>query len=295
MNEKINVPQFPIDASVLRLIQYALHEDIGTGDITSEYCIDSDSMGTARFLLKEDGVVCGLPILPMVFRQLSDAIHLDVLVDEGARLPARTVLATVTGPAQALLAGERTALNFIQRMSGVATKTRQYVDKTVGTKSRILDTRKTIPGWRLLDKYATAVGGATNHRVGLFDMVMIKDNHIAACGGITKAVGRIVSELPKHSSVRIEVEAQTLDDVREILSCAGVHRVMFDNFTPGLVAEGVRLVAEMLETEASGGITYANLRDYAETGVDFISVGAITHSAVALDISMKIVVPTNDL
>lgn len=295
MNEKNNVPQFPIDASVLRLIQYALHEDIGTGDITSEYCIDSDSMGTARFLLKEDGVVCGLPILPMVFRQLSDAIHLDVLVDEGARLPARTVLATVTGPAQALLAGERTALNFIQRMSGVATKTRQYVDKTVGTKSRILDTRKTIPGWRLLDKYATAVGGATNHRVGLFDMVMIKDNHIAACGGITKAVGRIVSELPKHSSVRIEVEAQTLDDVREILSCAGVHRVMFDNFTPGLVAEGVRLVAEMLETEASGGITYANLRDYAETGVDFISVGAITHSAVALDISMKIVVPTNDL
>lgn len=295
MNQKAIVPQFPIDASVLRLIQFALHEDIGTGDITSEYCIDADSKGTARFLLKEDGVVCGLPILPMVFRQLADDVNLETLVEEGARLTAGTVLATVTGPAQALLAGERTALNFIQRMSGVATKTRQYVDQVAGTQARILDTRKTIPGWRLLDKYATAVGGAKNHRFGLFDMVMIKDNHIAACGGITKAVDRMISELRNHSAVRIEVEAQTLDDVHEILACKGVHRVMFDNFTPEKVAEGVGIVAHQLETEASGGITYANLRAYAEAGVDYISVGAITHSAVALDISMKIVVPTNEL
>lgn len=283
--------QFPVDSSVLRLIQFALREDIGTGDITSDLSIEPTTQGAARFLLKEEGVICGLPILPIVFRQLSDSVHLDVLVEEGAYLPAHTVIATVTGPALALLSGERTALNFIQRMSGVATKTRQYVDRIAGTNARILDTRKTIPGWRLLDKYATAIGGAKNHRVGLYDMVMIKDNHITACGGIRQAVERVVSEVHARPSIRVEVEAQSLEDVAEILSCSGVHRVMFDNFTPDLVAQGVQMVGNALETEASGGITYTNLREYAETGVDFISVGAITHSAVALDISMKLVVP----
>lgn len=283
--------QFPVDSSVLRLIQFALREDIGTGDITSDLSIEPTTQGAARFLLKEEGVVCGLPILPIVFRQLSDSVHLDVLVEEGACLPANTVIATVTGPALALLSGERTALNFIQRMSGVATKTRQYVDRIAGTNARILDTRKTIPGWRLLDKYATAVGGAKNHRIGLYDMVMIKDNHITACGGIRQAVERVVSDMHARPSIRVEVEAQSLEDVAEILSCTGVHRVMFDNFTPELVAEGVRMVGNALETEASGGITYNNLRQYAEAGVDFVSVGAITHSAVALDISMKLVVP----
>ena len=283
--------QFPVDSSVLRLIQFALREDIGTGDITSDLSIEPTTQGAARFLLKEEGVICGLPILPIVFRQLSDSIHLDILVEEGAYLPANTVIATVTGPALALLSGERTALNFIQRMSGVATKTRQYVDRLAGTNARILDTRKTIPGWRLLDKYATAVGGAKNHRIGLYDMVMIKDNHITACGGIRQAVERVVSEVHTRPSIRVEVEAQSLDDVAEILSCSGVHRVMFDNFTPELVAQGVRMVGNALETEASGGITYSNLREYAEAGVDYISVGAITHSAVALDISMKLVVP----
>lgn len=283
--------KFPIDSSVLRLIQFALREDIGTGDITSDLSIESTAQGAARFLLKQDGVICGLPIIPIVFRQLSDSVHVDVLVEEGAYLPANTVVATVTGPAHALLSGERTALNFIQRMSGVATKTRQYVDRIAGTGSRILDTRKTIPGWRLLDKYATAIGGAKNHRIGLYDMVMIKDNHITACGGIRQAVERVVGEIGSRSTMRIEVEAQNLDEVREILACSGVHRIMFDNFTPDQVAQGVRLVSSALETEASGGITFENIRQYAEAGVDFISVGAITHSAVALDISMKLVVP----
>lgn len=268
-----------------------MREDIGTGDISSELSIDPASQGAARFLMKEAGVVCGLPILPIVFRQLSDSVHIDILVEEGAYLPANTVIATVTGPALALLSAERTALNFIQRMSGVATKTHQYVEKIAGTSARILDTRKTIPGWRLLDKYATAVGGAKNHRIGLYDMVMIKDNHITACGGIRQAVEKVVEELGTRTSIRIEVEAQNLEDVSEVLACKGVHRVMFDNFTPELVAQGVRLVGNAIETEASGGITYDNLRSYAETGVDYISVGAITHSAVALDISMKLVVP----
>jgi nicotinate-nucleotide pyrophosphorylase (carboxylating) len=179
----------------------------------------------------------------------------------------------------------------MQRMSGVATKTRQYVDVIAGTHARILDTRKTIPGWRLLDKYATGIGGAVNHRIGLYDMVMIKDNHITACGGVRQAVERCLSELEGRAPVKIEVEARSLDEVQEIMQCDGVHRIMFDNFTPAQVAEGVRIVERRIETEASGGITYDNLRDYAMAGVDFISVGAITHSAVALDISMKLWVP----
>jgi nicotinate-nucleotide pyrophosphorylase (carboxylating) len=281
----------PLDSSLIRLIQFAIREDVGTGDITSDLCIPREAAAAARFIMKQDGVVCGLPMLTLVFREFSSDVDIDVKVTEGDRIASGTVLATVEGPAHALLAGERTALNFIQRMSGVATKTRQYVDRVAGTKARILDTRKTIPGWRLLDKYATVIGGATNHRIGLFDMVMIKDNHITACGGIREAVDTVVSELRDRPRMKVEVEARSLDDVREILACTGVHRVMFDNFTPDLVEEGVRLVAGRLETEASGGITYDNIRDYAEAGVDFISVGAITHSATALDISMKLFVP----
>ena len=250
-----------------------------------------DATAAARFLMKEDGVICGLPLLPLVFREFSADVDIVLKVEEGARVGANTVIATVEGPAHALLGAERTALNVIQRLSGVATKTRTYVDRIAGTGATILDTRKTIPAWRRLDKYATSIGGARNHRVGLFDMVMIKDNHITACGGITEAVSAVVGELSSKPSMRVEVEARNLDDVMEILACRGVHRVMFDNFTPAAVREGVMMVDGRLETEASGGITFDNIRDYAETGVNFISVGAITHSAVALDISMKLFVP----
>lgn len=279
------------DASILRLIQIAIQEDLGSGDITTELTVPRDATAAARFLMKEDGVVCGLPLLPLVFREFSADVDIVLKVEEGARVAANTIIATVEGPAHALLGAERTALNVIQRLSGVATKTRTYVDRIAGTGATILDTRKTIPAWRRLDKYATSIGGAKNHRVGLFDMVMIKDNHITACGGITEAVSAVVSELASKPSMRVEVEARNLDDVTEILACKGVHRVMFDNFTPAAVREGVMMVDGRLETEASGGITFDNIRDYAETGVNFISVGAITHSAVALDISMKLFVP----
>lgn len=279
------------DSSILRLIQFAIHEDVGSGDITSELTVNPEATAAARFLVKQPGVVCGLPILPLVFREFSPDVRIDLKVNEGDVVAAGTVIATVEGPAHALLAAERTALNFIQRMSGVATKTRQYVDRIAGTGARVLDTRKTIPGWRKLDKYATHIGGAVNHRIGLFDMVMIKDNHITAAGGITEAVNQCVAEMKGRVPVPIEVEAASLDDVREVLACQGVRRVMFDNFTPELVAEGVRIVNRKIETEASGGITFDNIRDYAVTGVDYVSVGAITHSAVALDISMKLVVP----
>ncbi|MDZ4746714.1 MAG: carboxylating nicotinate-nucleotide diphosphorylase [bacterium] len=279
------------DSSLLRLIQIAIQEDVGSGDITSELTIPHDSTAAARFLLKQDGIVCGLPLLPLVFREFAPDINIDLKVNEGDRVPAGTIIATVEGAAFALLGAERTVLNFIQRMSGVATKTRHYVDRIAGTGARILDTRKTIPGWRILDKYATSVGGAVNHRIGLYDMVMIKDNHITACGGIREAVEKCHAEMQGRSSLHIEVEARNLDDVTEILQCTGVHRIMFDNFTPQTVREGVQMVDGKLETEASGGITYDNIREYAETGINFVSVGAITHSAVALDISMKLFVP----
>lgn len=282
---------FPIDSSIIRLIQFAIHEDLGSGDITTDLSIPREATAAARFFMKQDGIVCGLPILPIVFRSFSENIDLDFMVQEGAFVKSGTVIAKIEGEAHALLAGERTALNFIQRMSGVATKTWQFVEEVSGTKARILDTRKTIPGWRLLDKYATSIGGALNHRLGLYDMVMIKDNHITACGGIREAVELVVSELKGNPTMKVEVEARSLDDVDEILRCKGVHRVMFDNFTPAMVGEGVRKVNGALETEASGGITFSNIRSYAEAGVDFISVGAITHSATALDISMKLFVP----
>jgi len=283
------------DASVLRLIQFAIHEDIGSGDVTSELTVSSEATASARFLMKHDGVVCGMPLLMLVFREFSHDVVIDEMVKDGDIVEAGTVLATLRGPAHALLAGERTALNFLQRMSGVATMTRRYVDRIKGTRTRILDTRKTIPGWRIIDKYATQVGGAVNHRMGLFDMVMIKDNHVTAAGGIRNAIETCVAELKGRVPVAIEVEAQTLEDVATVLDCEGVDRVMFDNFTPDDVRKGVQLVNGKIETEASGGIDYDTIRAYAETGVDYISTGAITHSATALDISMKLVIPRRSI
>lgn len=281
------------DASIIRLVQIAINEDVGSGDVTTELTVPADAVAAARFIVKQDGIICGLPILDLVLRQFSKEINLDLKVNEGDYVDAGTVVATVDGPAHALLGAERTCLNFIQRMSGVATKTRAYVDRIAGTGAQILDTRKTIPGWRLLDKYATSVGGAINHRVGLYDMVMIKDNHITASGSIGSAVTSVVDELKGQSNLKVEVEARSLDDVEEIMRCGGIDRIMFDNFTPQQVHEGVMIVDRRMETEASGGITFDNIYRYAETGVDFISVGAITHSAAALDISMKLYVPRN--
>lgn len=276
------------DSSILRLIQFAIHEDIGDGDVTSEATVSEDSTASARFLQKQDGVVCGMPILPLVFREFSPDVVLNVLRNDGDYVEAGTVIATVDGPARALLAAERTALNFIQRMSGVATLTQAYVDKMRGTKTQLLDTRKTIPGWRLVDKYSTQVGGAVNHRMGLFDMIMIKDNHITAAGGVKPAIERCLREIEGRVPIRVEVEAKNIQDVKDILDCAGVDRVMFDNFSPEEVARGVQLVGGAIETEASGGINYETILSYAQAGVDYVSSGAITHSAKALDISMKL-------
>lgn len=280
--------------SVLPLVQMALQEDIASGDITTESIFDAETPAEAAFLVKQNGVVSGLSVAAMVFDELSGgAMRWEAFAVDGEYVRAGTVVARVAASTHTLLKGERTALNFMQRMSGVSTQTHRYAEAIAHTAAKVCDTRKTIPLWRLLDKYAVRMGGGINHRFGLFDMILIKDNHRDAAGSITEAVRRANSALHDRPNLRIEVETRTTADIHETLACldAGlaVHTVMFDNFTPDLVRQGVEIVGNRLHTEASGGITLDNIRSYAETGINTISVGALTHSAPALDISMKFV------
>lgn len=276
------------DRSILRLVQIALAEDIGTGDLTSESLVGAGDLVHAVLTAKEAGVVAGSIVAGVVFGEVDRTIVCDWSVNEGANVEPGTILAHLHGPAQGILTAERTALNFLQRMSGVATLTRRYVQAVEGTGATILDTRKTIPAWRILDKYSVKMGGGKNHRMGLFDMVMIKDNHIAAHGSIKGAVDAVHAYFEAHeiADVGIEVETANLNQVAEALNCAGVTRIMFDNFPIDLMREGVVLTDNRVETEASGGVNLATVRAIAETGVQYISVGAITHSAPALDISL---------
>ena len=278
------------DRSVLRLVQIALAEDISTGDLTSESLVDGDQIVHATMLVKSPGVVCGTLIGGLVMGEVDRSIAIDWEVTEGDYVDEGEIIGHIRGSARTILTAERTALNFMQRMSGVATLTRRYVERVEGTGATVLDTRKTIPGWRLLDKYSVKCGGGQNHRMGLYDMVMIKDNHIAAHGSIAAAVTAVQSYFTVRgiTGVPVEVETKNLTEVSEVLAIEGVDRIMFDNFTPEEMRSGVMLVDGALETEASGGITIETIRDYAETGVQFISVGALTHSAVALDISLDV-------
>lgn len=279
------------DASVLRLVQIALAEDVGEGDVTSEALIDESAFGTAHIMMKSSGVVAGIPLFELVARQVDPDLSCDWHLAEGDWVDAPALLGRLLGPMRSILTAERTALNFMQRIAGVATLTRSYMEEVAGTRAQVIDTRKTIPGWRSLDKYAVTVGGGKNHRMGLYDMVMIKDNHIAAHGSITKAVAEVRRALHEWGRplIKVEVETQSLDDVRETLACDGVDRIMFDNFPLPMLHTGVALVAGRVETEASGGITLNTIRAVAESGVDFISVGALTHSAIAVDISLDVI------
>lgn len=280
------------NSEIIRLIQIALNEDIRTGDVTTESIfpeIGAWSHGT--FIAKQHGIICGLSVARMVFQIISDnRITWTNHAQDGDIIEPGMVLAQLDGEARDLLSGERTALNFMQRMSGVATLTAQYVDAIKGTGARILDTRKTIPGWRELDKYAVRTGGGSNHRMGLYDMAMIKDNHIAAAGGIPEAIRFCREYMPE--GIPIEVEADSIQDVIEILSCGNIQRILFDNFTIEQTKAALALVNGAVETESSGNITLNTIREYANTGVDYISVGAITHSATALDISLDISLPS---
>lgn len=268
-----------------RVVRDALAEDVGSGDVTSEAVLEAEQEATATILLREPGVVCGLAAAEAAFRALAPDVRFLRLVEDGDRVEdTPRVIARVEGPARALLTGERTALNLLGRLSGIATLTRRYVDAIEGTGAVILDTRKTTPGLRALEKAAVVCGGGRNHRFGLDDGILVKDNHLRLAGGIRASVERLRAagaELP------IEVEAETLDDVREALA-AGVDAILLDNMTTEELAEAVALVAGRAKLEASGGVSLESVREIAATGVDFISVGALTHSARSLDVSMEV-------
>lgn len=273
-----------------QIIEDALREDAGMGDITGEATIAADAPGVAEFLCKEAGTIAGLDVAGLVFQFCDPSATFGPRYEDGAVVPAGEVIAVVRGSARGLLKAERTALNLLQRMSGIATVTRRYVDAVKGTRARITDTRKTVPGLRVLDKAAVRAGGGVNHRFGLDDMVLIKDNHIAAAGGVTEAVRRCNAYLTTHAlRIPVEVETTSLEQVREALACTGITRIMLDNFPLTAMREAVLLIDRRVEVEASGGITLETIRPVAETGVDLISVGALTHSVRALDISLDFV------
>jgi nicotinate-nucleotide pyrophosphorylase (carboxylating) len=275
----------PKDA-VRDIVARALAEDIGSGDLTTIGAIDADAQCRARIEVRGEGVIAGLPVARQVFLALDPRIEFGELMGDGERVSPGAVVAQLSGSTRAVLTAERTALNFLQRMSGIATLTADYVAAVQGTQTRIVDTRKTAPGLRLLDKYAVRVGGGWNHRMGLFDGILIKDNHLRAAGGVGEAVAR--ARDAAHHLVNIEVEVQTLDEVEEAIE-SGADIILLDNMTLGDVRDAAGLVAGRCEVEVSGGVDLSTVRGVAECGVDYISVGALTHSASALDLALEIV------
>ena len=270
------------------IIDAALKEDIGNGDHTSLSTIPSSAKGKARLLIKEAGIICGIDVAFRVLHKVDNTLVIHRMLNDGDRVSPGDIAFTVEGSSISILTAERLLLNFMQRMSGIATTTNQYVQQLEGTNAKLLDTRKTTPLLRELEKYAVKTGGGENHRFGLFDMILIKDNHIDFAGGIANAVNAVEAYLKsKDLYLQIEVEARSLDDVKEILRFKNVHRIMLDNFSVPRMKEAVALIASRVETEASGGIKIDNLREYAETGVDYISVGALTHHIKSLDMSLK--------
>ena len=276
------------DPLVSQLIDLAILEDIGDGDHSSLGAIPTGTEGNARLLVKDNGIICGISVAKYIMHLIDEDVKFNQLLEEGSEVKPGDVVFTVHGSVHSILQAERLMLNFMQRMSGVATITHDLVQLLVGTNARLLDTRKTTPGLRTFEKYAVTVGGGVNHRFALWDMVMLKDNHNDYAGGITHGVMRTKEYLTANDkNLKIEVETRNLEEVKEALNSGLVDRIMFDNFTPALMTEAVKLVNGLCETEASGGITRETIRGYAETGVDFISVGALTHSVKSLDLSLK--------
>ena len=271
-----------------RLLDLAFAEDIGDGDHTTLSTIPAEATGKSKLLIKEEGILSGVDVAVKTLQKLDPSIKVEVFIHDGDRVRPGDIAFIAEGPVRSLLIAERTLLNIMQRMSGVATMTRRYQDELKGLHTKVLDTRKTTPGMRILEKQGVKDGGGENHRIGLFDMILIKDNHIDFAGGLEKAVERAAEYCRKNGkNLKIEVEARTLEDVRKLTDMKDVDRIMFDNFTPELTKEAVKIVGGRKETESSGGITLENLRNYGEAGVDFISVGALTHSVKGLDMSFK--------
>lgn len=279
---------YTVDELEDKLIDLSFAEDIGDGDHTTLCCIPEDAMGKSHLLIKEDGILAGVEVAKRVFARFDDTMKVEVLIQDGAHVKKGDIAMVVTGKVRSLLQTERLMLNIMQRMSGIATMTSKYVEKLRGTKTHVLDTRKTTPGMRMLEKQAVKIGGGMNHRIGLFDMILLKDNHVDFAGGITNAIDRCHKYLEeKGLKLKIEIEVRNFDELQQVIDHGGVDRIMLDNFSVADTRKAVEIIAGRFETESSGGITFDTIRQYAECGVDFISVGALTHSVKGLDMSFK--------
>ena len=271
-----------------RLIDLSFAEDIGDGDHTTLCCIPEDAMGKSHLLIKEDGILAGVEVAKKVFARFDPDMQVEVLMGDGSRVKKGDIAMIVSGRIRSLLQTERLMLNIMQRMSGIATMTNRYVERLKGTHTRVLDTRKTTPGMRMLEKQAVKIGGGVNHRIGLFDMILLKDNHVDFSGGIANAINRCDAYLKeKGLDLKIEIEVRSFDEIRQVMEVGGVDRIMLDNFSVENTRKAVEMIGGKYETESSGGITFDTIRDYAECGVDFVSVGALTHSVKGLDMSFK--------
>jgi nicotinate-nucleotide pyrophosphorylase (carboxylating) len=280
-----------VDELTDRLIDLSFAEDIGDGDHTTLCCIPEDAMGQSRLIIKEDGILAGVEVAKEVFRRFDPSLQVEVFISDGSPVKVGDIAMVVTGKVQSLLQTERLMLNIMQRMSGIATMTHKYQQALIdaGTKTRVLDTRKTTPGMRMLEKEAVKIGGGTNHRIGLFDMILLKDNHVDFAGGIHNAISRAKEYCKKNGKdLKIEIEVRNFKELEEAL-LEKPDRIMFDNFTPEDTVKAVQIVNHQCETESSGGITFDNMIPYAKAGVDFISFGALTHSVKGLDMSFKAV------
>lgn len=271
-----------------RLIDLSFAEDIGDGDHTTLCCIPEDAMGKSHLLIKEDGILAGVEIAKEVFARFDPTMVVEVLINDGAKVHRGDIAMVVTGKVRSLLQTERLMLNIMQRMSGIATMTHRYVERIEGTGAHVLDTRKTTPGMRMLEKMAVKIGGGVNHRIGLFDMILLKDNHVDFAGGISNAINRCHAYLKERNlDLKIEIEVRNFDELNQVLECGGVNRIMLDNFTVADTKQAVDLINHRYEVESSGNITLDTIRSYAEQGVDYVSVGALTHSVKGLDMSFK--------
>ena len=270
------------------LIDLSFSEDIGDGDHTTLCCIPEDAMGKSKLLIKEEGILAGIRVAKQIFHRFDPTMEIEVFIEDGTHVKPGDVAMVVTGKVQSLLQTERLMLNVMQRMSGIATMTDKYVQRLKGTKTNILDTRKTTPGMRMLEKEAVKIGGGVNHRIGLFDMILLKDNHVDFCGDISNALDRCAKyQKEKGLNLKVEIEVRSFKEIEEVMAHGGADRIMLDNFNVENTRKAVELINGKFEVESSGGITYDTIRDYAECGVDFISVGALTHSVKGLDMSFK--------
>ena len=282
------LPELLYNFNIHQFISHALAEDMGDGDHTSLACIPSYSKGKAQLLVKENGVLAGVNLAIEIFKQVDKTLHVHVLINDGKPVKKGDIVLIVEGKAQSILLAERLVLNCMQRMSGIATYTNKLVQLCKGTKTKVIDTRKTTPNIRGLEKWAVVLGGGANHRIGLYDMILIKDNHIDYAGGIKQAIDAANNYLKVNTKkLKIEVEARNLDEVKQILAVGNINRIMLDNFTTSDIKKAVKLINGKYQIEASGGITEKTIKSYAKCGVDFISVGALTHSIKSLDLSLK--------